>query len=310
MRNERLINLVNSILGDGKRTSKGNLSYKCPKCSHHKNKLEVNFDPSSPNYQNFGCWVCGFKGKKLTTLFKFLKTHKSKFEELGKITKEKIYITSPTTVDYVKPKLPKEFKSLNTVSNDITFKHAMRYLKSRNITELDIIKYNLGYCEYGEYAKRIIIPSYDENGELNFFITRSFEEDPFQPYKNPDLPRDIVPFELFINWDSPIILCEGPFDAMAIKRNAIPLLGKTFSQSLLKKLALSKVKKIYIALDDDAKTKSLEHCEYLLNEGKKVHFIELNGKDPSNIGFNNFIKLIQNSKPLTYYGLMEKKLSL
>ncbi len=35
-----------------------------------------------------------------------------------------------------------------------------------------------------------------------------------------------IPFEIFINWNSPIIRCEGMFDAISIKRNAIPLLGK------------------------------------------------------------------------------------
>ena len=43
-----------------------------------------------------------------------------------------------------------------------------------------------------------------------------------EKYKNPDVSRDIIPFELFINWDLPIILCEGLFDAIAIKsRNLI-----------------------------------------------------------------------------------------
>jgi hypothetical protein len=78
----------------------------------------------------------------------------------------------------------------------------------------------------------IIIPSYDANGKLNYFTARSFEKDPYTKYRNPETSRDIIPFELFINWDLPIILCEGPFDAMAIKRNAIPLFGKNI-QSIL-----------------------------------------------------------------------------
>jgi hypothetical protein len=49
-------------------------------------------------------------------------------------------------------------------------------LKSRGITKNDIEKYNIGYCETGRYAKMIIIPSYDENGQLNYFTGRSFEK--------------------------------------------------------------------------------------------------------------------------------------
>jgi DNA primase len=122
--------------------------------------------------------------------------------------------------------------------------------------------------------------------------------------------RDIIPFELFINWNLPIILCEGPFDAIAIKRNAIPLFGKNIQPALMKKIVTSKVQKIYIALDNDAIEKALEFCELLLNEGKEVYLVELKGKDPSEMGFEHFTKLIQNTTPLTNYKLMEKKLQL
>ena len=156
----------------------------------------------------------------------------------------------------------------------------------------------------------VIIPSYDKNGILNYFTGRSFEKDPFIKYRNPECSRDIIPFELFINWDSPLVLCEGPFDAMAIKRNAIPLLGKNIQSNLLKKIVQSTVEKIYIALDTDAMKQSLKHCEYLLNQGKEVYLVELEGKDPSDLGFSYFTKLIQNTYPLDEYSLMEKKLSL
>ena len=156
----------------------------------------------------------------------------------------------------------------------------------------------------------VIIPSYDENGELNYFISRSFEKDAFIKYRNPDCSRDIIAFELFINWSSPLILCEGAFDALAIKRNAIPLLGKNLQKTLLKKIITSEVEKIYIALDTDAIRQALQHCEYLMNQGKKVYLVELEGKDPSEMGFSYFTKLIQNTLPLDEYNLMERKISL
>ena len=149
-----------------------------------------------------------------------------------------------------------------------------------------------------------------KKGKLNYFITRSIDPDAFLKYKNPKISRDIIPFELFINWDSPITLCEGVFDAIAIKRNAIPLLGKILQPALLKKLVLSSVKKVYIALDDDAQEEALQHCEYLMSEGKEIYIVELNGKDPSKIGFEEFTKIIQKTKPLKFSTLLEKKLSL
>jgi hypothetical protein len=78
----------------------------------------------------------------------------------------------------------------------------------------------------------------------------------------------------------------------------------------MKKIVSSKVQKIYIALDNDAINKALEFCETLLDEGKEVYLVELEGKDPSEMGFEHFTKLIQKTVPLTNYKLMEKKLQL
>ena len=76
------------------------------------------------------------------------------------------------------------------------------------------------------------------------------------------------------------------------------------------KLVESKVKKIYIALDKDAVKKALEFCETLINEGKQVFLIDLEEKDPGEIGFIQFTRLLHNAKPLTFSRLLEKKMQL
>jgi len=305
MINELLVNLVDSVLGTGKRTARGNQAYHCPFCNHHKPKLEINFTENKKGDNPWNCWVCGKKGKKLLTLFKQLEASPEIISQLKPLIKSGNSVEEIIISNLVE--LPKEFKHFN---DSVISRHALTYLKKRNLTKSDLIKYNIGYCEYGQYAKMIIIPSYDATGRLNYFTARSFEKDPYIKYRNPEVSRDIIPFELFINWDLPIILCEGPFDAIAIKRNAIPLFGKNLQPSLMKKIVTSKVQKIYIALDNDAMKKALEFCELLLNEGKEVYLVELKGKDPSDMGFEHFTKLIQNTTPLNSYKLMEKKLSI
>ena len=156
----------------------------------------------------------------------------------------------------------------------------------------------------------IILPTYDADGNINYFTGRSFEKEPYVKYRNPQVSRDIIPNEYFINWNVPIILCEGPFDAITIKRNAIPLLGKNIQSSLMKKIVTSVVDKIYIALDRDAIKQALKFCEKLMAEGKEVYLVDMQDKDPSEMGFKNFTKLIQKTVPLTYYNLMEQKLSI
>ena len=307
MVNELLVNLVDSVLGTGKRTARGNKAYSCPYCNHHKPKLEVNFTQNKKGYNPWHCWACDKKGSRISSLFKKISASPEKFEELKKLIGSEVEVKQTNQSVFLK--LPEEFKPI-IGSRDILARHAFAYLKSRGITKDDIEKYNIGYCETGRYANMVIIPSYDETGQLNYFTGRSFEKDPFIKYRNPETSRDIVPFELFINWNIPLILCEGPFDAIAIKRNAIPLLGKNIQQNLMKKIVTSTVEKIYIALDTDAMKQALRFAEYFINQGKEVYMVDLEGKDPSEMGFESFTKLIQKTFPLDQYGLMERKLQL
>lgn len=310
MENTALIYLLDSILGTGKSTSKGNRAYHCPECKHHKLKLEINLDETSSNFQSYQCWVCGFKGKKLTTLFKKIEVDFDKINQLKLLVKSVPKNFEGKIVATKKVTLPKEFISLINPPNSLTAKHALHYLKTRNITKEDIIKYNIGYCEFGNYSNMIIIPSYNSEGNLNYFTSRNFNKNSPIKYKNPDVSRDIIGLELFINWNTPITLCEGMFDAITIKRNAIPLLGKTIQNSLMKKIINSSVQKIYIALDKDAIKQALNFCETLMNEGKEVYLVDIEDKDPSDMGFVKFTNLIQNTFPLTFSNLLEKKLQI
>ena len=309
MINELLVNLVNSVLGAGKRTARGNQAHTCPYCNHHKPKLEINFSENKKGYNPWHCWVCNKKGTRITSLFKQRKATPEKFEELFKLIGNETEHQSIITHEELK--LPEEYKKFKDItSSDIEGRQALSYLKNRGITQDDIEKYNIGYCTTGRYAKMVIIPSYDAFGNMNYFTGRSFEKNAYTKYRNPETSRDIIPFEMFINWDLPLVLCEGPFDAIAIKRNAIPLLGNNLQSTLMKKIVTSTVKKIYIALDLDARKQALYFAEQFINEGKEVYLVELEGKDPSEMGFSQFTNLIQRTFPLTQYDLMEKKLQL
>lgn len=305
MVNELLVNLVNNALGQGKKTARGNQAYTCPFCNHHKPKLEVNFTENSEGKNPWACWTCGKKGQTIRSLFKQSQQSPEFIAQLKPLVKTGGVYEKSHDINIVE--LPSEFKQFD---DTLISRHALNYLRKRNITQNDIDKYGMGFCEYGQYAKMIVIPSYSDNGNLNYFTARSFEKEPYIKYRNPEASRDIIPFEMFVNWDLPIILCEGPFDAIAIKRNAIPLFGKNIQPALMKKIVTSKVQKIYIALDNDALKKALEFCELLLNEGKEVYLVKLEGKDPSDMGFEHFTKLIQKTTPLTNYKLMESKLQL
>jgi len=309
MVNQLLVTLVNSVMGSGKATARNNYAYHCPFCHHHKPKMEVNLTENREGKNPWHCWACDVRGTTIYSLFKQLKVDVSKFTELKSLVKTSKSIKETQVVSNVS--LPNEYISLNNVDNSgIMARHALAYLKNRHVSKYDIIKYNIGYCKEGLYKNMIIIPTYDADGRLNYFTARSFEKEPYVKYRNPSASRDIVPNEHLINWNVPVILCEGLFDAIAIKRNAIPLLGKNIQSSLMKRIVTSVVDKIYIALDRDAIKQALKFCERLMAEGKEVYLVDLQDKDPSEMGFENFTRLIQNTVPLTYYDLMEQKLAI
>ena len=312
MENTALLFLVESVLGKGQSTSKGNYSFKCPFCSHHKNKLEVSLRTTSKRENFWHCWVCNAKGKTLLSLFKKIKAPQDKINELN------ILIVPSKKEDHISSnnlELPKEFISLSQdVENrvaQIEAKHALKFLKSRGITEDDIIKYNIGFCKEGKYQYRIIIPSYDEYGKLNYFMARDYKEPSLKKYLNPPVSaKDVIGWELYINWDAPIILVEGMFDALTIKRNVIPLFGKVIHGKLMEKLVKSSVNRIYIALDNDARRDALKQAEMLMSYGKEVYMVEMEGKDANEIGFENFLNTLEQTIPLNFQSLLEKKLQL
>ena len=311
MLNAALVSTVNSVLGKGKETSGNNYAYQCPFCQHHKPKLEVNLVPNSKGENFWHCWVCNAKGKSLLGLFKKLKVPQDKILELRSILNYADKKDEEES-DITKIELPKEYKSLLSIQRtDISAKHALAYLKKRGISKEDILKYNIGFCEEGRYKNMIVVPSYNKDGLINYFIARSFEKDPSRKYDSPKCNKNaIIGLEYFINWNIPVILCEGIFDAIAIKRNAIPLFGKIISKALMIKLIEPEIKTIYLALDKDALKEALNYSQNLLNMGKEVYLIELDGKDPSDLGFANMTKLLHSAKPLSFSDLLFKKIQL
>ena len=304
-----ILGLLESVLGTSRPDKNGkDHAFYCPICKHKNPKLIVNVVSGQYN-----CWTChpATKGKTPVSLLKKLEVSSEKILEMKKYFKgdtTKIEDYTPATVS-----IPSEFISLSTIpkSVNLEYRHAMAYLKKRSISDLDIKKYNIGYCAKGRYKNRIVIPSYDKNGKINYFIARSFEKDAFLKYDAPSCSKtDIIGFEYLINWKIPVILCEGSFDAIAIKRNAIPLFGKTIPKALMMKLVESEVKTVYLALDKDALKESMTYAENLINMGKEVYLIELNGKDPSDLGFENITKLLHKATQLTFKDLLIKKMQL
>lgn len=300
-----IVNLLNRVIGNrGRQLKKANeYMYWSPFTSHHKPKLQINIQT-----QKWHCWISNQGGHKLFQLFRKLNANKEQYDELKDIVGESKSLSSFNSK--VKKKtlhLPKEFHPLWNGGDSIIKRHALSYIAKRGMSMADIIRYNIGYCSEGLYTNRIIVPSYDSDGNINYFVGRDIYSGGMK-YKNPPISKDVIGFDLFINWDEPIVLCEGVFDAMAIKRNAIPLFGKTISNTLKMRIVKRNVKTIYICLDNDAKKQALEACEYFIANGIDVHLVDLPDSDPSDMGFEKIQEMIDNTYKLSQEKLIEEKI--
>ena len=248
---EILVELLREILGDEKQhyESKGQIAFDCPVCDEdrHKGNLEINY-----HQHVYKCWSCGDVNNTKGPLGKL-------FDSFGNRKQKKVYKVlqpeddKPKERKLPKLKLPESF-TLFKDTNPIypIRRQAYNYLKQRGIGDDLIEKYGIGFCDNGSHKGRIVVPSYDSKGVLNYYIARSWDPNTRAKYKNPEAEKDKIIFnESLINWEDDIFLVEGVFDGFFLP-NSIPMLGKHMSGLLFDSLYNKSKGVVTIALDGDA----------------------------------------------------------
>ena len=249
--NEALVELLEEVLGDHglHYPNRGQISFNCPVCDDGRNKhnLEVNYIDNV-----YKCWACGDSENTHGALGRI-------FDKYGNKKQKKLYnVLKPETV----VKREKKKKTLKLPESFTLFKdsspvypvrrQALNYLKNRGITDEMIEKFGIGFCDKGDHAGRIIIPSYSTNGELNYYIARSWNPMSRAKYKNPEAEKDkIIFWESLIDWNKDIYLVEGAFDGLFLD-NPIPMLGKHMSELLFDTIYQKAKGNVIICLDGDA----------------------------------------------------------
>ena len=253
------------------------LLFTCPACGHHKRKFSINLAKNV-----FKCWVCDYRGRNIrrtirkygtfTQLQKWDQiTNRTEIEKFSDLFNEQ---SVPEPIQ--KLELPQEFNSLCSENVPATGIYAMRYLQKRGISYQDILKWKIGYCFSGEYKNRIIVPSFDLDGDISYFVARSYTGDSYK-YKNPKASKDITFNELYIDWNKDLVLVEGVFDAL-VAGNAVPILGSTLRKSskLLREIVRNDTP-IYVALDPDAAAKERKVIKTLLEYDIELYKIDVTG---------------------------------
>lgn len=317
---EKIYTILTAFLGESKSGfDESNMQYQfpCPTCIDKygakeamKYNLEVNIAK-----QVHSCWKCSSEGEethgsiiKLIKRFgndELLEEYKNavrslRESELYKLNfNENDFNIDTSLVVKEEMKFPPSFKYFKEGDRDCI--KPLSYLKNRGIGWDIINEYNLGYTSYQEDEKkssyRIIIPSQDEFGDINYWTGRNYIGGNRVKYFNPKAEKKNIIFnEDKIQWDADITLVEGPFDHIVVP-NSIPLLGKALNREykLYWELIQKCNSKVLIFIDGDAFSTALEIYK-LLNHGRlydKVRYIPVNEKeDPSSLYARGGYRLI------------------
>lgn len=320
---KNIISILNNVLGEPKKdyTSGGGwIEYNCPCCADELGHPDGKYNFAVTTEELYGhCWRCGYSGKLSRIIRKYgsendLSDYK---DELAAYKESRLFTLSDDVNDSVEEldqveeiTLPEGFKLIDTgIENE-----ALRYLRKRGVDDFLIKKFNIGYCGrgHGIYSERIVIPSYDMFGELNYWFCRDYTGKNTQWSKlNPKIDKKSIVFnEYFVNWYEPITLVEGPFDHIVVP-NSIPLLGKALDEdSLVYKMLLSKAHNtINIFLDDDAIETAYRMYKFLNNVMKgQIRIIECpDGYDASDFykdfGKKGMVRLLRNAHKLDDFTL-------
>jgi len=270
----------------------------CYFCKHHKKKLSVNLETGK-----FHCWVCGKKGRSLRPLLKKF-CSESEIKNIHKLFKG-LEQTEQDFASFVL-KLPEDFMPLAAIKETRFGESLYRYLAHRGASVEDVLKFKLGTSmKDEEFKNRIIFPSFDANGYLNFYLARSVNENVRPKYVNADIPKGyknkIIINELNLNFQAPLTIVEGFFDLFKTNKNATFLAGNDLSMnsSLFQQISTNKTP-VYLALDADAKEQQDRLATKFYAHGVPVYLIDVSPyKDVGEMTREEFLTRHKNAKEYT-----------
>lgn len=288
-----VVNIIESFLGSAKTStggeSRSQWEFNCPSSKCRKDQHKYNLAYQSQQHV-FKCWKCSYSGFVHRLVKEFGSTQD--YTRLKLILPEykqnpfNIFRKAQVNYDLITCPLPVGYMPLSQLRKSHLYEKAWDYVtNTRKVSLAQIDKLKIGYTEQtGPRKHRIILPSLNSQGKINYWEARDYLDDPKVPYWKPQTPHvsDIIFNEYNINWNLPVYIVEGVFDALRIP-NSIPLLGKKPSDLLFFKLLLHKPK-VIVCLDADAIKDGMEFYKKLSSLGLDVYFIDLKGyKDISKI---------------------------
>lgn len=254
---------------------------------HHKPRLSLSFKKNMAHD-----WVTNWSGSlekildilKVSEFDKKLLLGDNYFINKDKDENKKIYL--PNCYDLL--------DKYDIANNKIILKkevnYYLNYLNKRKVLLRDILVYKI---KFNNKFKSLNFLSYDKNNNYRGFVSKNIDRN----YYFCKFDYEALFFENIIDFDKPIILVEGVFDAINLKNNSIPILGKNINYVTKRLNKLKFNNRIYLMLDSDVSFKQIRNIYDKLSKYFSVGAINLkkyNVKDPAELDKNSIKNIINN----------------
>lgn len=225
------VNFYESIFGRGRLSGNGkNFDVRCPICAPSdvsKKKLAIRTTDDANH-----CWTCGWKSRTLLPLLRKYGTQDqlSLYKQTLEVNGSEVLLAETETQKKIE--LPEDFCLMTLADrSDPDVKAVWRYIENRGLSENDAWYYKFGVSDENRWKRRVLMPSFDVKGNLNYFAARAIDASRRPKYDNPDVDKNPIIFnEINIDWSKRLTLVEGPFDLVKCPENSIALLGSDLDE--------------------------------------------------------------------------------
>jgi DNA primase len=277
----------------GENVTAGWINIPCPFCSDHKNHCGINLKT-----KHFHCWLCRETGDAIKLIREIERCSYSQSRERILFFQEQWVQVEDESWKKTKKQRAKEDSDLLPLGYESMYNTAIpdivqRYFSSRDFPLSLIEKYKLGYCKYGKFNTRVIIPVYNNREMVSYQamdVTRKAE------IKYIDCHPDIAKIpnkkniygydDMMSRVKNQVILVEGVTDKWRVGKYAVALFGKNYTvdQYLLLAKVLKRDTVIKVLFDPDATDQGYQFAKLLSANFDSVYFINLEGKrDPAEL---------------------------
>lgn len=290
------ISFIRSVFGPIQKTTGENIQVVCPFCNKRsiddgegevkKQKLAIDL----ANSERWHCWVCGERGGNLKNIIRLFFKDKldfyiSNFNPRQSKAKEEEVIEEEEQIS-----LPEDYVTIyEGVKYGGFYKRCMEYLvDERGLTPRQVVRWGFGVSRKDNWMGRVIMPSFDSQGNLNYLTGRDVSGRKTYKYWNSKRSKNnFIVNEIALNFKEQLNLVEGPFDLVHAPENTTCLLGSSIhaKKSKLFSEIVKNNTSIVIALDENMlNTKIPKIAKSFQNYDIDVHVIDYSLLDGEDIG--------------------------